>query len=280
MAEVTREAVRNWVAALEYKTFYYRDILDGNVSPAAQPSLRSVVSALKREGFIEDIGKRQGNYRQVENSLPEINWWEGEAIGLPLILPMGIHEYCYFFPPCLVIAAGSPNQGKTAFMMNVVRLNYDWIETYFYVSEGKELLKKRFQSFIPPIPTPPPFHTKPMPQYPADAIIPDALNVLDYIEPDTEGVFRVADTLKAVLDKLGDKGIAVVALQKPFNRLEAYGGTFTQFKPALYVAIDKGVLQFVRAKVPKESKPNIYETKITFRIKNGIRFDDVNTTIG
>jgi len=271
---LTKEEVKIWIANQDYKLFHWKEVLDGTVPPTKNIEIRAYLSQLKKEGFIKGIGSRQGNYRQVEDNLPPINWWEGEAVGLPLILPMGIHEYCYFFPPCLVVVAGASNTGKTAFMMNVVRLNMHWIETRFFVSEGIELLKNRFKGFIPPIPLPPPFETMPMPNDPADAVRPDILNVIDYIEPDTEAVYRIADTLKEIVSKLGTKGIAVVALQKPFGRDLAYGGMFTLFKPALYLSIDKNHVKFVRVKVPKQTDEDVYRLKIEFKIFRGVQFNE------
>ncbi len=276
---LTKDEVIAWIANQDYKTFHWKEVLDGTVPPQRNVEIRAYLSQLKKEGFIKSIGSRQGNYRQVEDNLPSINWWEGEAVGLPLKLPMQLEEYCYFFPPCLVIVAGSPNQGKTAFMMNVVRLNMDWIETRFFVSEGIELLKNRFKGFYPPLHTPPTFTTHPMPNDPADAIRPDILNVVDYIEPDTEAVYRVADTLKEIVSKLGQKGIAVVALQKPFGRDLAYGGMFTIFKPALYIAIDANKLKFIRVKVPKKTDEDVYKIKIQFKIVHGVQFNEVSKVI-
>jgi len=281
--KLTKREVIEWIADKDYKTFHWKEVLDGLYPSYLAGHVRAYLSELKREGFIKSIGSRQGNYKQIEDQLPPINWWEGEAVGLPLVLPLQLHELCFFFPPCLIVVAGSPNTGKTAFLMNVAKMNCDWIETRLFISEGIELLKNRFKGFYPPIHIPPNFTTHPMPIDPVDAIKPDILNVLDYIEPNTDAVYRIADTLKEITEKLGQKGIAVVALQKPFGRDTAYGGSFTLFKPSLYLAIDKNKMRIIRMKVPKiipdEPLRDVYRMTIQFRIHRGVQFEEMGRIV-
>lgn len=175
---------------------------------------------------------------------------------------------------------------NTAFCMNTIRLNVDkWKGNMaLFVSEGMEQLKWKFQQLIPMLETPPPFKVYRRFDNFADVILPDGLNVIDYLRTDMEKSYAVSNKLVEINKKL-KTGIAVVAMQKPPGRKVAFGGTSTAWEPALYVSLDKGsdggqVLEFEKIKAQKLIVGDPYLTKIHFEIKQGVRFVEGSTEVG
>ena len=89
-----------------------------------------------------------------------------------------------------------------------------------------------------------------------DVIDPDGLNIIDYLDANEQGeYYKIAPYLKGLHRKLRN-GIAVVALQKPPGRSDAFGGTNIRGVAALYLAIDKGRLEVIKAKDWVNENPN------------------------
>ncbi len=222
-------------------------------------------------------------YRTVEKQEDEIKWWENNENeeGVPLRLPLELERFCTIDVPALIVIAGMTNAGKTSFLVKTIQLNLEKYgeNIHYFVSEGKELLHRRFVALGMPVP--PPFHTYRRLTNFEDVIRPNALNLIDYIRVDSNAMYNVQDHLLAILGALKESGIAIVALQKPPGRDLAYGGMFTAFDPSLYIAIDKGFMRFVKIKTPKrqEDDSDPYAIKFNFKIVRGVDFYDVHETI-
>ena len=215
-------------------------------------------------------------YRKVNLELEELKWWETDENNvLDLTLPLGLHDYATFYRPCLIVVAGLYNQGKTAFLINILNLNMEKFDTHLFLSEGAEQLKMRLKGLNTHIPNPPPFKAYRRLVNFSDVIKPDGLNIIDYLRVNPEKSFTVATDLFEIYSKL-NQGIAVVALQKPPGRDEAYGGAWTAFDPSMYISIDKGNLKLVRVKTPRQTEIDIYKTHWEFKITKGVNFVDVH----
>ena len=144
---------------------------------------------------------------------------------------------------------------------------------FYFVSEGADQLKRRLSSYNSHIPKPPPFKVYKRTQNFADVVVPDGLNIIDYIRVPKEGAWAIHHKLLEIMEKLKD-GVAVVALQKPKGRDEAFGKEFTLFDASLAISIANGYFTYTKVKVPKpngEGKyPDIYHMKQYFDIDKGI----------
>ncbi len=79
------------------------------------------ISQKNKEHELEQNGKY---YRLVDKSLEEVKWWEGtDEIECPLRLPMGLNDFCVLDTPCLIVITSPTNQGKTAFILNLISQN-------------------------------------------------------------------------------------------------------------------------------------------------------------
>jgi hypothetical protein len=67
---------------------------------------------LKKEGIIEKHGQKDGCYRRIENEFEEVNFLNAPTDDFPLVLPLGIDNYCKLYPGNIVIVAGSNQPEK------------------------------------------------------------------------------------------------------------------------------------------------------------------------
>ncbi len=228
------------------------------------------------------LEKRQHQYRVVDEGADEVRWWESEATNEIVIwLPMGIQSYARITKPSVIILAGETGKGKTTFMCKTVDLNRDlWRNNmYFFEYDSPLQLKEKFTHLQQPFSIPPPFQTKRKYDHFEDVIVPDALNLVDYIRVDMNAPYAVMNDIKAILKKLGDTGIAVIGLQKPPGRDTAYGGEATKFDCELYISMQWGKITFakIRDAIYQDEKDPRNLT-IEFEIKNKVEFVETAKT--
>ena len=283
--QVIIENFTSWLAMkTENERFTSQDALIGagfydkenNFSYHQRRCIYNKLYYLSSSQEFSELELRDKWYRRVNRELDELEWWKADENDvLDLELPLGLHDYATFYRPCLIVVAGLYNQGKTAFLINVLNLNMEKFDTHLFLSEGAEQLKMRLKNLNTCIPNPPPFKAYRRLVNFSDVIKPDGLNIIDYLRVNPEKSFTVATDLFEIYSKL-NQGIAVVALQKPPGRDEAYGGAWTAFDPSMYVSIDKGNLKLVRVKTPRPSEIDIYKTHWEFKIQSGVNFIDVH----
>ena len=282
MGELTQQLLEDWIQNEATGRFHYAKVLDGQVNPKLYGSIRKMLQRAKDKNICKPDGA-DGWWRPVDSSIEEICWWDGDGtVGEPILLPLRLNEYCYIPVPSLIIVAGKYNAGKTAFCINVVNLNLEKWENKldFYVSEGAEMMKAKFQALNSYIPKPPPFKMYRRTENFADIINPDHLSVIDYLRVNMEQSYAIGQELFQIFNKL-KSGIAVVAMQKPpGERKLAFGGAATAFEPTLYLGMDKDVIGFEKIKVPKITAHDPYITKIKFRISKGVNFIDIVEEVG
>lgn len=251
---------------------------ENNYSYNQRKCIYNKIYYLSHSQEFSTLEQRGKYYRKINRELDELKWWESDENNvLDLKLPLGLHDYATFFRPCLIVIAGLYNQGKTAFMLNMLKLNLDTFanKLHLFVSEGQEQLKTRLANLG--------LYSADGSKFKAyrrlvnfsDVIDPDGLNLIDYLRVNPEKSFTVATDLFEIYSKL-NQGVAVVALQKPPGRDEAYGGAWTAFDPAMYISIDKGNLKLVRVKTPRQTEIDIYKTHWEFKIQSGVNFVDVH----
>lgn len=281
MANLTQAQIEEWIKTTTGK-FHYTKIMDEQISKELYPQLREVLHRLKTKGVVFPVDGRDGWWRPADTKLEELCWWEGEGLmGENLILPLEMNKYCYIPIPSLILVAGKYNAGKTALCINIVNCNLElWKDKLdFYVSEGAEMMRAKFQSLNSYIPKPPPFKMYRKTEHFADVIKPNHLSVIDYLRVNMEQSYAIGNELFRIFNVL-ENGIAVVAMQKPpGDRKLAFGGASTAFEPTLYIGMDKDVLGFEKIKVPKITTIDPYALKIEFKLKNGVNFYEVHEVI-
>jgi len=196
---------------------------------------------LETKGFLEKGSK--GQYRRRTDDFKPLTTFEGEDTEpVPLFLPLGIDQYVKLFATNIVIIAGTKDAGKTAACLNIANDNSGngrkvrYISSEFGAAELKDrltLMDVDIWEWIKKIE---------FGQYQKsamqDAIDPDGINIVDFLESADGQFYLVAEQIKQIYYKLR-KGIAVIALQKKKGQEYARGGELSAEKARLYVTLDR-----------------------------------------
>ena len=235
------------------------------------------------------LEKQNKAYRLIDREIEEIDWVNADAENVyKLALPYGVEdntrfdfEKNIFIPPKgLVAVAGTSNEGKTSFVLNLLVLNMDKYPCTYFTNELTEIgLKRRFKPFqdwceLLNGEGKPKFRTVLRYDHFQDVVDPDGLNIIDYLDVNVEGeYYKLSPYMKRIQQKLR-RGIAVIALQKPPNRLDAFGGPSLRSATSLYLSIDHNKLEVVKAKDWVIDNPN--GRKYSFKIEHsGSMFSDI-----
>lgn len=241
-------------------------------SGTKRDTIRHILRRFKEEGFIQKAGKKDGIYRRVNGEAPEIDWLNADEQTWNIKWPFGIEEWVKTYPKNIIIIAGSPDSGKTAFLLNTVLLNMLNHKIHYFSSEmGKVEMKMRLSKFDEPL-TRWKFRAVERDSNFADCVIPDQINIIDFLElTGAEGAefYKIGAFIKEIYDKL-TTGVAIIALQKQFRAELGRGGIGSLEKARLYITLEKGVLKIVKAKNwATEVNPN--GLCISFKIIQGAK---------
>jgi hypothetical protein len=233
---------------------------------------RQIIKRLKDAGLVESHSSHNKLLRHVKVATRLIDF-KSANLRTPLAIkyPFGIENYFRTYPRNLVVIAGAADAGKTAFLLNLIRLNMADFSIYYQSSEmGAAELASRLEKFEGIGLEDWNFIAEERSRDFPDIIRPDCLNIMDYLELAGD-FYMVADYLKQIHDKLSS-GVAVVALQKRRNAELGRGGDFGLEKPRLYLTMDAGKLTIQKAKNWTDPQVNPNNLTLNFKIVNGCKF--------
>jgi len=223
----------------------------------------AVLSSMVNDGIIERYGNKNGIFRRIEEHAPDIDIFAEKKPPLNIKFPLDLHSYYAAKPKNIIIIAGTQDAGKTAFLLRFAAMNMNrGMDIRYQSSEmGHDELVDRLELFDDvPIGDWKNVNFKEASSNFHDRILPDGINIIDYLEV-TKEFWLVADELKKIYDKLKG-GIVLVGLQKDFKTELGRGGSFSLEKPRLYLTLtsnppDGGVAKIVKCKnwVNKRVKP-------------------------
>lgn len=277
---------RDWIEAGD-GLFSLKDVqFDlGIVDRQGRKSLSNAANRLVQEGVITKTGKR-GQFRIVDSNTEEINFLSASGDEIPFRWPLGIEKFFKLLPRNICVVAGEPDAGKTAYLLNVVRLNMSKHEIHYFSSEmGADEMRSRLGLFQPEVLLDQ-WKFKPQERDSnfADVIKPTAINIIDYLEIDgTEGreFWRVGGMLKDIRDRL-TTGAAIVAIQKnrPKRNQEhnvGLGGNRGLEKPRLYITIGSwpNIIKLEKVKNWRKHDYNPNGLSLGFKLHKGCRFEAV-----
>jgi hypothetical protein len=242
----------------------------GISSQADKANRQKVMSRLKDKGVIEHHPKISKQFRFVNTAVTSLAFKTAKTDGvLPLLWPLKIEQFVNIFPGNIIVVAGSPNSGKTAFMLEFIHKNQKTMPIYYFCSEmGEVELKDRLLKFPDMKIEDWCFEAIERASDFADVIRPDCVNVIDFLEMTTE-LYLVNQHLTAIHHKLGASGVAIIAIQKKVGAAFGRGLEFGLEKPKLYLSMDKGKIQIIKGKswAKKNVDPNGLQAK--FKVLNG-----------
>jgi len=246
----------------------YSDL--GIKEPSEKAMVRMAFKRLVEKGELEPVPNRAGTYRSVNSILEKLDFMNADTTPFPIRFPLGVHEYVQLYKKSLVVIAGEPNAGKTAFMLNTAWKNIDMTPNYFSSEMGAAELQIRLKKFphnlqewrrIK-------FYAKAA-DFPK-VIDPNGLNIIDYLEV-AKDFYEIGGMLTDIFNAL-DKGVAVVAIQKPPGRDVGVGGARTLDKARLYMSIVPGELKIVKGKLWRNEQINPNGMFVKFRLGGGANF--------
>ncbi len=271
--------IKDWVRHTDgWFTYNQLDREIGVKTDEERNTRRVVISLLKSGGVICKATDKEGVYRLVQDDAPEIEWKEAdESEALDLIWPFNLHELVRILPKNVIVIAGAPDAGKTAFCFNFIRNNMkDHTISYFTSEMGALELKIRLSKFNSVSPDEWTFEARERSSAFEDVIRPNGINVIDYLEI-TDNFYLVAGEIKAIWEKL-NKGIALICLQKKRGAELGRGAEMSLEKPRLYLAMDSGLLKVVKAKNWVDSTKNPNGLAWSFRLVQGCQFTNIQPT--
>ena len=273
--------IREWVLTTNGNfstTFVYNSL---NLTTSNNKKKAAVIlGRLKEEGIIERIGDKRGEYRLIERDVEFLDITKAAGIPIEIKLPLNLSHFTKIYNGDIIALAGSPNTGKSAFMLWCARYNFKKFKVRYLTSEmmAEEALV-RIRKFDDITPEEWQRNWEFIPCYGdyQDKLLTGIgnINIIDYVELDE--AYKVPNQLKMIHQKL-DGAIAIIALQKNFGkgRITAVGGDQTVAKPRLYIAMDYGWAKIVKCKSWDEPFGNPNHMECNFKLAGGHHF--VNTT--
>jgi hypothetical protein len=267
------EKIEEWVRDSS-GWFSYEDIDKefGLNTGAEKLNRRVIMKRLKDAGTIEAHPQNNKLFRFVNTAIRLIDFKSAtKRTPLAIKYPFGIERFFNTYPGNIIVLAGAADAGKTAFLLNLVRLNmYDFSIFYQSSEMGKEELASRLSNFEGITLDEWNFKAEERSHNFADVIRPDCVNIIDFMELSGD-FYMVAEYLRQIHDKLAG-GICIVALQKKREAELGRGGDFGLEKPRLYMCMDAGKLTIQKAKNWVDPTKNPNGLTIKFKLVGGCKF--------
>lgn len=214
-------------------------------------AINTVLWNLSQQNKKKLLVKEGSFYKAVDDTLVSIDFLHGSGQSkYDLVLPFGIHQYCFLYRKNIMVVFGSKDAGKTALLLNIVRLNMARQRVLFFSSEmvedelasrlerceGVELSDWNFEAYERSYDF-------------SDVIDPDALNVIDFLElgGDDSEYYKGVSLVRRIYDKL-DKGVAIIACQKNKEAELPKGGSGLLEKARIALSLDKGKVTITTGK--------------------------------
>ncbi len=194
-----------------------------------------------RGTVIEPDGTQAGSYRIVSDRLQEMDLDNVCLESLELWMPFDLHNKASVMPGNLIVVAGSPDAGKSAFILNTVKRNVDKWQCHYFNSEmGPEELRKRLDLFGDFPRKHKNFHAYERSNDFQDVIRTGkyVLNLIDYLEVCDE-FYKVSALMSAIHRNLNG-AVAIVAIQTKTGTEMPLGGQRALEKARLAISLKAG----------------------------------------
>lgn len=260
----TKQEIRRWVDQyVEAVDGWFRteDIWKAKniITREGKDTVWHRLDELVKAGVLERDGLR---YRKIDRDMEEIDIFQ-EARFVYIRFPFKLEESIRISEGGIMVVGGEKNAGKTAWCLNIAYLNMnDWEVHVFNSETGPALLYERILGIDPNISNPLPFKLWDRIDNFADVIVPDALNIIDYLDMDAEH-YMISAEIKKIMKAL-KKGVAIIAIQKPPGRDLPLGGPSSIKRAEVALALEANKLKILTAKSRANPKINPVNKQWTF----------------
>lgn len=233
------QEVRDWISVAP-GIFEIKDIArDLNLNDINNLKLIwAMLDKMIKEGIVEKSGNRRGSYRIKEGNFEEMDFDAAEGEVINISWPLEVEQLYRCYPGSVAVLAGVMGSGKTTFSLNYCLKNLKEHKVTYLSSElGVLELRDRIALFGYPRDVWKPATFKKVTSNFEDAIDPDGVNIVDYLELYDE-LWKMGLLIKNINDRL-KSGTALIMLQRPHGRAVAKGGEATLEKPRLYLSMDQ-----------------------------------------
>lgn len=234
-----------------------------------------ILARLAKEGLLEKHGNKNGVYRRVDQTIEYMDFVNADPNDtIDLRLPLDIHKKTKLFPKAVIALGGVSGMGKTLFCLNTIADNMERMPCFYFNSEmSPQQLKAKLSYFLRPMST---FadRMKVIDGWDfnnvADKIQPNALNAIDYLEPEADKPYSIHSVISAIIRRL-DRGVALIAIQKRPGSKLATGGIYSIKAASLALALDWGRIEIIKNR-NREADKNPTLNTLSFDVKGGYSF--------
>ncbi len=215
-------------------------------------AINEVLYQLSQVNKNKKIEKNGRGFRVVDDELIPIVLGGGTGEKFDLVLPFGMHNYCFMYDKNLGVVFGSKDAGKSAFLMNIARLNMNKHRIVYFSSEmgtdelsgrlskcdGLELSDWKIEAYER--------------SYNFDQVMKEkALYLIDFLElgGDDSEYYKGVALVRRIYDRLIEiGGIAFIACQKNKDASLPKGGSGLLEKARIAISLDPNRAELVVAK--------------------------------
>lgn len=243
--------------------------------------IRKTLCVMCTKKELEKVGTKTGTYVKIDTSIEYTDLSDSKGLGKPIKFrtPLNVADRTLFFPRSLWGIAGVTGNGKTTYVMNIIREIQDQFETvYFYEAElGPGALQQKLGYFQCPLSS-----WKFKAVCSADSkgniqwdsqnihqkIHPNAINIIDYLEPPEDKPWTIYHIMKKIAAAL-NQGMAIILIQKKEGSKWGLGGDWSAKATSFYTSLEWGVLKIEKNSYQQEDKIGRDFKAISFEIGAG-----------
>lgn len=238
-SEATTLLEEQWIPYIGNKWFETKEIYaEHNINAAeSKLNIRKALYEYTKKGRLE-YDKNRARHRVVNRELDVLQWDTADPNDiLDISWPYGIQDQTDFgfddnltlYPKSVVVIAGVSNMGKSTFMLNLTVMNMDnWNVRYMTNEMNAEEFADRMKPFeafydLTDDEGRPRFEAIERFEDYQDIILPDGLNIVDYLDPG-ENPYMVGQMIDSMRRRL-NRGVVFIALQKKLTTVTMKDGT-------------------------------------------------------
>lgn len=217
---------------------------------AHKEAINLVLYNMSQVNIKKKIVKNDRGFKVVDDTLVPIDFKNASGEYFNMLWPFGIHKYCFLHKKNVAVVYGSKDSGKTALLLNIIRLNMGKHNISYFSSEmGASELALRLGKYDGLALADWNFNAYERSYHFNEVVDPNGLNLVDFLElggDDTE-YFKGVSLVRQMYDVL-DGGVLIIACQKNRDAELPKGGTGLLEKARVALSLDPSKVTLAVAK--------------------------------